>query len=359
MQNNQTISSIPFLIVGFVAGTLLALLHYFHFSYNLIYLWIGIYGLLFLLSFPTASSLKWLFIITLIPSYLASIPFVWQINQTYIPFSALLLMIVNAYALNTFNIAYQASGFQFSYSSLFFAVWDTFIKLLTSCFFTAICWIILMLCGNLFDLLGIHLFSLLFGKIWFDIWINTFIFSIGLFIATKTEAIIIHTKTAFLIMMKYLFPVLAFIGVIFLGSWLFLLITQHHITSIKSEPALLFSFFSVIFINAIYQDGKIEKIYPRMLQWLCTLFIIITPIFSALSLQYTIRTIQAKGLHFAIFSLLVTSILLFLYNASYAIIALFFQKPWLKSLGKANIVLAIVLIITTYCAYNPWLFHIQ
>ncbi len=210
---NKNVSSLPYLITGFVTGLLLAILEHYKVSYVLPYVWIAIYGLFFLLAYQQAKTLPRLLIGTLLASFIASIPFPWL--NTDLTANSFILCLVSAYAVNAFHIAYEENGLRIPYQRLFFAVWDTFAKLLLSAFFTGLCCLLLAVWESLFNIIGIHFFDTLFSKLWFTIWSTSFFIGTGLLVAAQTKKIVRHLRIIILTICKYLLPVLAAIGVLF------------------------------------------------------------------------------------------------------------------------------------------------
>lgn len=362
--NRKQATLVPFLLIGLLGGGLLAFLMT-HISSSpigilsfatpqsarspmhlLFYDWISFYGVMFLLSWPTAQSVKRLIFITLIPSVIASVPYYWRGDNTTAQF---FLTILSAYALNAFHMNYEANGFHIHYSTLFHAVWDTFVKLFITLFFTLLCWIILYLCGALFNFIDIKFLSQLIEKSWFSVWVTAFFVSMGLYIVTHTDNVVRNMRMVLLLICKFLFIPLAIISIIFIAS-LLVMMHQHHFT-FKSES--LFSsiaFLSVLFLNGIYQGGLAEKPYPAVFNLIGRIFIGITPVFVGLA----IYTVYSQGLDSHNFACFLNLSLLLVYTIAYAIIAFLPQKSWFKGIETTNIVLAIVLILMTVVTTTPW-----
>lgn len=363
LPNARQITIYPFLTVGFVAGALLAFLitHIstqsigilsfprpvfpYALTHLLFYVWISFYSVMVLLAYPTAQSLKRLIFIALIPSFIASLPFYWQGYNTA---SQFFLLIFSAYALNAFHINYEANGFTISYPSLFYAVWDSFIKLFIALFFTLFCWIILHLCASLFNFIQMKLISQLIEKNWFSVWASALFVSVGLYIATHTDHVVRNIRIMLFSICKYLLVPLAIISILFVAA-LLMVVSQHHFT-FKSES--LFSsiaFLSVLFLNGVYQDGFTEKPYPAILLWICRIFIWITPLFAGLAL-YTVYFREFNTDNLPCF---LNISLLFVYTITYAMIAMLPQKRWFKGIERANIVLAVLLILMATTTTHP------
>jgi hypothetical protein len=347
--STPSVTIYPFLVMGIVAGGLLAfLITYFSavpvgmltfpaptlplFRFHvLFYYWVSFYGLMFLLSFPTARSLKQLIGIALIPSLIASLPYFWHGFSTA---SQFFLILFSAFALNAFHMNYEANGSTLHYPTLFYAVWDSFIKLF----------------------IEIGFFKTLIEKNWFTVWASAFFVSLGLYIGSYTQHVVSNIRTVLLLICKFLLSPLAIISLLFILS-LLVMVHQHHLTfksaSLFSSIALL----SVVFLNGVYQDGLVQKPYPSILLWICRIFIWVTPLFSALAL-YTLyfhhyNNIHTHGFNLDNFPYFLNLCLLFLYTLAYSLIAIFQYKSWLKGIERANIVLAILLIVVATVSTTP------
>lgn len=356
MPENSKISAVPFLVIGLLVAASLAFLKQQQVVNQLIYVWIGFYGLMFLLAYPSANSLVRLCVVTPVFSYFASVPIVWQLQNNYIPFTAFLVILANACAWNAFHVAYQENQRTLAYESLFSAVYDAVIKLIVACFFAGICWFIIILWGNLFESLGIHFFARLFAKNWFGIGSASFFFAVGLLIATQTHLIVHYAKMISALIMYYLFPVLAVIGIAFLASAGVVFLTKNSAMTLAPNSFLLLALLSVVFANGVFfQPEQMKNPYAPVLRWVLIIFLMITPIFTAIALYHIIQTIFKHGLHFAILSELVTAVLLFLYNVCYAYLMVLSESRWFSCVKKINISLAIFLMLLSFAAYNPWI----
>ncbi|MCX7121369.1 MAG: hypothetical protein NTZ67_06305 [Gammaproteobacteria bacterium] len=350
MTNPKKTAVTPFLLVGIIAGCALALIEKNKVVSELPFIWINLYALFFLVAYPTTQSIWRLFITTLITSFLASIPFVWQFSNHITPFSSVVLCVVNAYALLVFHAVYQTYRFKMPYQALFFCVWNTFTQLLIAFFFALFSRLILDLTGDLFVLTHINFFHDLFDKIWFSLGCSAFLMSLGLYFSTQTHNLVHHIRGAILSMCRYLLPVLAIIAILFFISGLISYFILHQAPTLSTPLFLSLSFFSILFINGFYQDGQTDKHYPRIITLLCTIFLCILPIFTLLALYAIQKDFNALN-----FALAVNALLLFTYNVSYAVISVRSGKPWMKGIEKANIILAVLLIIVTVLTTNPWI----
>lgn len=363
-------SFLPFVMIGLVIGGILSqLIQYLpdHFLFTIIpyynnkyhfqiptlyYFWIAFYGLMILLAYTKRQSYFKLFCCTLLPSFLAAIPFAWSSSGST---SQFFLLVFSSFALNAFNIAYQSNSF--AYSDFFYALWDSFVNSLISFFFMVLAWIILYATAELFSVIHVTIIQTLINKSSVDVFLTTLFLSIGFWIPTQIDGVVNGIRSLIFTSCRYLFIPLSVIGILFIIT---LLVTkQFHFND--SHVFLFIPFVCVIFLNAIYQDGLQDHSYQGVLHWLAVLFLCLTPVFTALAI-YAIyyfgnHSIHDHGLTVRNFPLLVNSILLLCYNLIYAAVSLSKQKPWLKNIEKSNLFLALLLITITLITTNPWVIN--
>lgn len=341
----EKISSIPFIIIGLMGSTLLALLSLSPSFSQLFSFWVGIYGLMLLFAYPHKRSAQQLILVPIIPSLLASLSYYWSVDMAFTPWS---LVFFSAFALNAWQIQYQKNGFSISYSTLFHAVWDTFVKLCITGFFVLLCWIILLLCDELFKLIQINFIRTLINKKWFDIFVSGIFSSTGLYIASLSDKVIGHIRAILTLICRYLLIPLSIIGIVFIIFSTIATIQKHTLPTNYSS-FMIIAFLSALFLNGTYQDGQTNNLYPRFLFWICRIFIWMTPIFSALAL----RTLYLHEFSASTFPDFLNASILLTYNIVYAIIAMGWQKPLFQPIEKANVVLSVLLIATTLLSTNP------
>lgn len=342
---SEKTSAAVFITIGLIGSTLLALLT-LPFAFNQFFsFWVGIYGLMLLLAYPHKQSHRRLIFIPIVPSLLASLSYYWSMKIAFAPWS---LILFSAFALNAWQIQYQKNRFSFSYTTLFHAVWDTFIKLCITAFFVGLCWLILQLCDQLFQLIQINFIHTLINKKWFDIFVSGIFSSTGLYIASLSDNVIGHIRAILIMICRYLLIPLSIISIVFIIFSTIAAIQKNTLPT-NYSAFMTIAFLSALFLNGVYQDGQTNDLYPRFLFWICRIFIWITPIFTALAL----RALYFHEFTTTIFPDYLNASALLIYNITYAIIAMGWQKPLFKPIEKANVVLSILLIATALLSTNP------
>lgn len=343
-------------LLGISIGLGSALLSEFHLKSIFFDIYIKLFGIFFLLTYCYAKQSIRPFVTSAIFAVLASFPiYFWQTTPNQCCLSTLFVTIGSAYAINTLHIAYYANRRWLNYAGLFIAVWQTFVNVLISFIFTASAWLLIYLCEALFHVLNINIDFIINSK-WFSAIVTCTTFSIGLYIALSAKNVAQNIRKMLLLFCKYTLPILTVISLLFLISWA---ITFHSISKMGSNTQAIFlniAFLSILFLNGVYQDGTIEKPYPALLQWLVNIFIITTPIYSVLSLYFFIHTHPLQTSQAMITAINYT--ILISYNLCYAMIALTFQKPWMKGIAKTNIMLGFLFILIALLTHNTGFHHI-
>lgn len=342
-----------YVLVGLVIGTILAVLHHFSFFNNFVSILIGILGLLLALGRPYAT-VRWSTLFSLlICTMLITLPFYW-LNIFTNQFSAMILALINAFAITAFYLHFLQKRFSLPYLILFHAVWDTFVNILIAALFSVLCWVILFLTGELFASIRILFLRTLFDKSWFEIASACFFVAMGLYVTTQLPRVTETVRAVLSRICYYLFIPLSAIGIVFLIAYAFSAFSNTlHFRD--GYTFLSIAFLSTLFLNGLYQDGHVDRPYPTVLLWIARVFLWVTPIFSLLTL-YTIYFPHPMTVYKTfdnVFHYTINTFLLFAYNIAYAFFACKKQKPWMHGIEKSNIVLALVIIVITQLTINP------
>src|SRR3990167_8817798 len=139
METTKKISSSPYLFVGIVFGVVLSLTYLRWMDYSFIHYAISFYGVFYLCAMAYTSNHKTLWYTTLLPALLASLPF--GFHEVQHAFSAIVLAVINAYMLNSFHLNYLTHRWKLHYPTLFYTVWDSFVRFCAVALFTLFCWL--------------------------------------------------------------------------------------------------------------------------------------------------------------------------------------------------------------------------
>lgn len=344
------------LITGLLIGFIYSLLLHFKIENTFLYAFISLFGLFFIFATNQTKKISKPLLSSILCSLLASIPvFFWQIIKTPTPTATFFIALSSAYAINAFHIAYYNHKTWLSYKNLFYAVSNSGISLFITMIFTTISWMLLYLCEALFEIINTNL-SIITASIWFTPIYLSLATAMGLYISLSAKKITTNIRIIIASVCKFLLPLLAIISLLFLVAWGFSYKTT--LTSFETIQWLFLSIaiLSLLLFNGVYQEGWTKKPYPKIVQNIVHIFLIISPVFSILSLYFFIKT--ADFVSSDKVAMICNYFLIILYNVSYAIAACLRQKPWMNGIKKINITLAFVLIITALTTNNIWFNHL-
>jgi Domain of unknown function (DUF4153) len=202
------------------------------------------------------------------------------------PFLAGLFALLIAAPL--FQTVRDEGAWRFPYARLHGHVWTDAVIGAASLFFMGVSYLLATLIGQLFDLIGIKLFSDLLRDGWFNALLLGFAFGAALGLLRERDALVATLQKLVLVVFSVLAPVLAFALVGFLVSLPFTGLAPLWDSGVPTTPVLLFAAAGAVgLINAVIGDGKADGSSNRVLRWsalLLSLSILPLAVISALSM---------------------------------------------------------------------------
>jgi hypothetical protein len=182
------------------------------------------------------------------------------------PFLAGLFALLIAAPL--FQTARDEGGWRFPYSRLHGHVWTDAVIGAASLAFTGVSFLLAFLIAQLFDLIGIEVFSELLREGWFNASLMGFAFGAALGLLREWDALLATLQKLVLVVFSVLAPVLAFALVGFLLSLPFTGLKPLWDSNVPTTPVLLLAAAGAVgLINAVIGDGKAEGSHNRVLRW--------------------------------------------------------------------------------------------
>ncbi|MCC6071292.1 DUF4153 domain-containing protein [Massilia sp. GCM10020059] len=153
-----------------------------------------------------------------------------------------------------------------SYPAYFETAWKQFVQLALSCLFVGVVWLVLLLGGELFQLIKLGFLRELLRQSWFVIPVIAVAFSCAMHITDVRPAIVRGIRTLLLVLMSWILPV----AVLVIGGFLLSLpfTGLEPLWATRSATAVLLGAAAllVVLINAAYQDGSPEVAVARVIQ---------------------------------------------------------------------------------------------
>lgn len=242
------------------------------------------------------------------------------------------------------------------YGRLFAFGWRNVITLAEAGLFTGLFWLILFLWGSLFHMLGIDFFRTLFDKPIFAYPVTAVVFGSALHLIGSIDAMISAVLEQLLNVLKWLTTVAGLLLVVFTFALLTKLpgLVFSGQRAIGAEWLLWLVAVIVLFLNAAYRDGSVDRPYPRWIAKTLRFAIPLTIVIAATALYALIVRSRHYGLTVERAWGLVVGGAALMYSVGYSIAALR-RGRWLAMASRVNVIVALTLIIAIGAALTPLL----
>jgi hypothetical protein len=238
------------------------------------------------------------------------------------------------------------------YPTYFDLAWKHGVQMAMSAGFVGVFWVVLMLGGALFKLIGIDFVEELIRKSWFAFPATTTMFAAAVQLTDVRHTLIRGVRTVALTLLSWISPVLVFLAAAFMASLPFTGLDV--LWKTKSAAAILLSAAAVmvILINAAYQDGVPDTPTPRVLRWAARIGgVLLIPLVAVAA--------YALGLRIGQYGLTPDRIIAtacVIAGACYAVgygVAAVLPGMWMKALEVTNVVTAFVALGLLLAIFSP------
>jgi len=278
-------------------------------------------------------------------------------NAVLLPFG-LSTAIALFVALPWLQVRLAQGSWRAAYPDLFEHAWQNALTVLLTLAFTGVCWGILQLWAALFALVDITFFRTLFRESAFIHLATGAIAGFGILIARTQQRTVQITRQLLIAAFKGLLPLLAFIALIFAASLPFTGLAP--LWKTRSAASVLLSLVAlfVIFINAVFQDGRGPRPYPAWLRRVVEAAVLLMPLYGVLALVAMGLRIGQYGWTSERFWGALAAGIATLYAFGYAWAVLQPRAGWLERIAPVNRalswgVIAVVLLVNSPLL-DPW-----
>jgi hypothetical protein len=247
----------------------------------------------------------------------------------------------------------RANGDTLTYPLLFTNSWRNFLIVALSLLFTLIFWLILVLWGQLFKVIGIDFFRELFKEDWFIIPSLTVAFGIGITLFRNLTRVIDNITKLLHWLTKLLLPLVIIVGVVFLSALPFVGLDILWATGSGTALLLWLLAITLFFTNAVYQDGREKDPYPRIIHQLIYIGLCALPIYSALSFYGLFLRLHQYGWTIERCWAFVVWLLLSLFAVGYVAGIVRRRSEWTSDLARVNTVMGLVVLAVMVLANSP------
>lgn len=242
------------------------------------------------------------------------------------------------------------------YQRLFSFAWNNGITLAEATLFTGLFWLILFLWQSLFAMLQIEFFRTLFEKPIFIYPVTAIVFGCALHLIGSIGALVSAVLEQILNVLKWLATVAGALLILFTLALLTklpgLVSSGRH--AIDAEWLLWLVAVIVLFLNAAYRDGKVDRPYPRWISQALRFAVPLTVIITATALYALIVRTHHYGLTVQRVWGFIVAIAAIVYSVGYSLAA-FRGGGWLALASRVNVMAAIALIVVIGLALTPLL----
>lgn len=248
----------------------------------------------------------------------------------------------------------EQGEFRFPYRRLYSHAWNNAIILQLIGLFLGIFWMLLLVWAALFNLLGIDFFEELFTERVFVYIASGLVGGYGLILARKHEDAVVTVRRIILALHKALMPLLTLITLVFVVALPFTGLEKLWDTGFATSLLLTVIGLNVLFLSAVHADGDQPAPYTRWFRWIMVPGLLSLPVYAGLaSYALYLRVDQYGWSEQRVLAALIC-LVLGAYAVGYAVsLVRPRSQPWLPWLGKANAVVAVVIITLGILVNTP------
>lgn len=245
------------------------------------------------------------------------------------------------------------------YAQLFDHAWHNALTVALALAFTAVCWLVLHLWAELFELVHIAFFhELFFAHTWFAYLATGLFAGIGLQVGRSQPQPLRVVRRILFTLCRGLLPLTALVALLFLASLPFTGLAP--LWAMHTAAGLLLGLLVllVILLNAVWQDGTALSPYPRVLRWLIDAALLVAPIYAGLALYALALRIGQYGWSGSRLFAVLAAVMLAGYSIGYAFAAVRRHGGWLTWLPRINVTMALAAMVLAALvnspALDPW-----
>lgn len=276
--------------------------------------------------------------------------------RSYFPFTLLLATFVWLFHAVPFaQVSLAERGRPTAYPLLFLYAWRNVLQLALAALFTAIFWLLLWVWIQLFDMLSIHFPKVLFSDdARFSLLVAAIVFAAGFHLAGSADRLLVVLRQQVLALLKWLALVATVILILFAGALLIrtpaLLASHRHV--ISATWLLWLAIITVYLYNAGYQDGDAPQPYPtaaaRLLRYATPLLVLV----AGMAMYALLVRSNAYGFTTSRVWGTLVALIVVAYSIAYVVAAIP-AAPWMRSMGSANVGIAVFLLLPLGLMLSP------
>lgn len=239
------------------------------------------------------------------------------------------------------------------YPDLFESAWQNALTLILTAVFTGICWLVLALWGELFKLIGIEFFRELFREDAFVYLATGLMVGLGLLIGRSQHKPVQVARRILFAIFTGLLPLIALIAVLFVISLPFTGLEPLWNTRSAASILMALVAMTVLFVNAVYQDGDDTMPYPVWLRRLVDAGLLVLPVFAVLALYAMALRIGQYGWTQDRLAGVIAALILSAHAFGYAWAVLRSRREWLAGMRPVNVAVSLAAMAIAFLVNSP------
>ena len=261
---------------------------------------------------------------------------------------------VTLYALGPFLQVFQRIGRpRFEYAALFEHSWNNFFVALVGVVFVVALWAVLLMWGELFELIGIDFFSGFFSEKAFAWPVSGAAVGFGIALGRESERVVSTLRGIALAVFRGLLPLVCAVAIVFVASLPFTGLETLWETNHASQLLLTWVGLTVLFLNAVYQDGQAASPVPGWVRRIVEVGLLVMSGFVGISAYGLHLRIDQYGLTPSRMWGVLFTIVLGAYAIGYGAAVLRRNGPWLASIRGVNLATALLIVAIGLLAHTP------
>ena len=240
-----------------------------------------------------------------------------------------------------------------SYPALFHYSWDIALTAGLTLVFTGIFWLILILWQALFKLVGVAFFKELFEEDWFFYPVTWLVAGCGAILFRSQQSFVLTLKRLLRTMLVALLPLLAVLTIVFLATLPFTGLQPIWDTGRGSALLLWLVALLLFFTNGVIQDEFPFSRYPKWINRVLLLALVLAPIYTAFALYGVTLRVQQYGWTPERLWGGVVTLTLALLALSYSLSILRWRGHWAERLRPINTGLALWVLAICLVTQSP------
>jgi hypothetical protein len=242
------------------------------------------------------------------------------------------------------------------YRLLFINAWRNALTLAEATLFTGLFWLLLFLWQMLFHLLRIDFFRELFEEPLFAYPVTSLIFGLAVHLVGSVDPLISAVLEQILNVLKWLATVAGLLLAFFTTTLLFKLSGLIFAGEKAIGAAWLLWLVAVVilFLNAAFRDGSVERPYPHWIAVALRLVVPLTLVVAFTALYALIVRTQQYGLTVERVWAFIVAGAAMMYSIGYSIAAIGSAR-WFAGIARVNVIVALALIGAISAALTPLL----